>query len=255
MAKPLSPRLPDLRASAAAYTVPFVVFLLLLEGIRFVRVDNSLLPWWRQFPEHWGYPLQAIVCLALLLWWYRRYPAPAWRGAGLATAMGIAGIAVWLLPPVLHAISGIGERSPFLALLGFQARLEGFDPGAVVDEGTPAFLPAAILAMRFLRLVVVVPLVEEFFWRGFLMRFLSDRSVDWRDLPLEQCDGRGIWLTALAFAAAHWGPDFFVALVFGLLVGWVVRRTGNLWAAVLMHAVANLSLGLFILASGWWGLW
>ena len=62
-------------------------------------------------------------------------------------------------------------------------------------------------------------------------------------------------MTALAFALVHLGPDFAVALVYGALTGWVSIKTGNMWAAVIMHAVANLSLGLFIISTQWWGLW
>lgn len=244
---------------ATGFIGPFLVFMLLLEGIRFVRVENSLLPWWRQFPEHWGYPLQAVLCLGLIVLWRRHYPALQWRGSIVAVVMGLLGIAAWLVPPVVHKLAGMADEIPWLAALGFQSRLDGFDPGVLFgEEGSrwgAQWGYGTVVGMRFLRLVVVVPLVEEIFWRGFLMRFLSDRDVEWYQLPMERCDQRALLLTALAFAFAHWGPDFVPALLFGWLAGWVARRTGNLWAVVLMHAVANLCLGIFIMLTAWWGLW
>lgn len=229
--------------------------MLLLELGRFIRVENSLLPWWRQFPEHWVYPLQALVCLGLIVFQCRHYPAWRWLGAGLAITTGLIGIGIWLVPPVIHHLAGIPESSPWHSAMGIQSRLDGFDPGALFGGDGAGAAYALVVGMRFLRLVIVVPLVEEIFWRGFLMRFLSDRKVEWYQLPMEQCDRRSLLLTALAFAFAHWGPDFVPALIFGYLAGVVARRTGNLWAVVLMHAVANLCLGVFIMLTEWWGLW
>jgi CAAX prenyl protease-like protein len=250
-----SPAWPFRSSPATVFIGPFLVFMVLLEAIRFGRVENHLLPWWRQFPEHWGYPLQTVLCLGLIVLWRRHYPAPRWRGSLVASGMGLFGIVIWLLPPVLHELTGLGDGNPWLEAIGFRARLDGFDPGVIFTGEDSAWGYALGLGMRFLRLVVVVPLVEEIFWRGFLMRFLSDREGEWYRLPMERCDLRSILLTALAFGFAHWGPDFVPALIFGGLAGWVARWTGNLWAVVLMHAVANLSLGLFILSTEWWGLW
>ena len=170
--------------------------------------------------------------------------------------MGVVGITLWLLPPWIHSTAGIGEGGalPWLKWLGFQSRLDGFDP-YLFGEETSSIQLSVILALRFLRLVVAVSLVEEIFWRGFLMPLLSDPDGDWRKRRLSDSTSRAIWLTAVAFALVHLGPDFAVALLYGALTGWVSVRTGNMWAAVIMHAVANLCLGIFILYSQWWGLW
>lgn len=244
-----------LSGPAIAFVAPFLVFMVLLEMIQLIRVENQFLPWWRQFPEQWGYPLQALLCLVLLAGWRRSYPALQGRGLLVGAAMGLVGIALWLLPPLVHYLGGMGDTTPWLAALGFQARLDGFDPGAVFGKDEAPWAYRLVVGMRFLRLVLVVPLVEELFWRGFLMRFLTAREVAWHQVRLEQCDLRSVFLTALAFACAHGGPDFVPALIFGGLAGGVARRTGNLGAVVLMHAVANLCLGLFIMRTEWWGLW
>ncbi|MEM7603675.1 MAG: CPBP family glutamic-type intramembrane protease, partial [Verrucomicrobiota bacterium] len=203
-----------------------------------------------------GYPLQAIVCLALVLWWRKAYPKWSSKGMALGVTMGIAGIALWLVPPVIHHVTGLGSKEflPWLSYLGFQPRLEGFDPFALGGEASPAVV-WLIVAMRFLRLVVAVSLVEEIFWRGFLMRWLIPAKEGWQNLPIGTNDRQAFWFTSIAFALVHAGPDFFVALLFGALAGWVTVKTRNLWAVVIMHATANLILGLFIMATKWWGLW
>tara|TARA_R110002096_G_scaffold161339_4_gene327865 strand:+ start:1635 stop:2327 length:693 start_codon:yes stop_codon:yes gene_type:complete len=230
--------------------------MVLMQLIQSVRVDDPDAPWWQSAPEHWGYPLQAIACLALVWFWRKHYPDFSWKGIGLAISFGLIGIGIWLLPPLIHSWTGLGSENslPWLKWLGFTPRVDGFNPHLFGDKASPALL-WSIVGFRFLRLVIAVALIEEIFWRGFLMRFLSNPDSDWTTLPISQCSNRTIWLTALAFALVHIGPDFAVALIYGALVGWVTRRTGNLWAAVIMHATSNLCLGLFIMATRWWGLW
>jgi len=243
-------------ASPRAFIIPFAVFMLLLELIGRLRIENALLPWWRQFPEHWGYPLQVLVCAGLLWGFRKHYPRISFRGAGLGVAMGGVGILIWLLPVLVFEGLNLGEREvpSWLSSLGFQSRREGFNPTVFGTEisGGMFFL---IVALRFVRMVLIVSLVEEIFWRGFLMRWITAGSDQWAQLPFNRCNQRSLWLTALAFAAAHAGPDFLVSLIYGALAGWVAIRTGNLWAVVIMHMTANALLGIFIMQTGWWGLW
>lgn len=242
------------QSPAAAFVAPFAVFMVMLEGIRLFRIENSALPWWQQYPEHWGYPLQVFVGLGLIWFWRRRYPAFSLSGMGWGIGAGLLGIAVWLLPPVLHDLTGWGDSVTWLSRFGFEERLDGFDPG-VFGEEAPGWVTGVVVLMRFLRLVVIVSLVEEIFWRGFLMRWISDPGGDWSEFSLKKCTLRSLWITAGAFALAHAGPDLFVAVFYGALAGWVTIRTGNLWAVVAMHMTANLVLGIFIMSTGWWGLW
>lgn len=238
----------------AAFAGPFVVFMVLLEGIRFFRIENEYLPWWRQYPEHWGYPLQTLVCLFLVWWWRRHYPRYHRDGCLLGILAGLVGIAIWLAPPFLHAWTGIGDQFEWLRWLGFRERLEGFDPYVLNPESDP-LAHYLTLGFRFLRLVVIVSLVEEIFWRGFLMRYLIGGQRHWSEEPVGQYGHLSFWMTTVLFASVHAGPDLVPALCYGALAGWVTLRTKNLWAVVIMHATANLTLGIVIMSTRWWGLW
>ena len=254
--KDTSTTTPWHQTTVAAYVGPFVAFLVTLIIIQQIGSDDPSAAWWLNHPEHWGYPLQAILCIGLIIFWRKHYPKFSWKGSGLAVLMGMVGIGIWLLPPWIHSLTGTGEGGSLLWLkwLGFRTRLDGFNPYQFGDDTSP-LLFSAILFFRFLRLVIAVSLVEEIFWRGFLMPLLSDPDGDWKSRPINQSTTRALLLTSLAFGLAHLGPDFAVALVYGTLTGWVTLKTGNLWAAVLMHAVSNFCLGLFILGTHWWGLW
>src|SRR6187200_2451956 len=71
--------------ATAAHIAPLAVFLLLTSLVPLVAVKNSALPWWRSAPEHWIYPVQTVVCGALLLFFRGQYTFRPFRGYLLAT--------------------------------------------------------------------------------------------------------------------------------------------------------------------------
>lgn len=240
--------------ATAAHVAPLAVFMLLTSVVPLVAIKNSALPWWRSAPEHWIYPLQTVVCGALLVFFWRNYTFRPWRGFGLATLLGVAGIVIWILPGWLFArFEGQASPAPFwLAWLGYAPRTEGFDPS--IFEGSP-FWHVIVLALRFARLVVVVPLVEEIFWRGFLMRYVIAGDRPFTDVPFGRHDWRSFGITTGAFMLVHAKEDWLGALVFGSLMYFLCIRSRSLSACVWMHAVANLLLGIYVLKTRQWGFW
>ncbi len=190
------------------------------------------------------YTLKALLC-AVLLWKYRRsYPPFSTAGFRLAAGAGLVGIVVWiLLARVQTLIPG------FTALVEkFLGSRTGYDPFAV--DGSAA-LRSAFLAIRLTGLGIVVPIMEEIFWRGFLARYLIDE--DFRNVPQGKFTPFTFAAVTVAFASVH--PELLAALAWGALVNEVYRRTANLWACVVMHAVTNALLGAYVLATGHWQLW
>jgi CAAX prenyl protease-like protein len=240
--------------AVAAHVAPLAVFLLLTSVVPLLTVKNSALPWWRSSPEHWVYPLQSIICGGLLAFFWSNYQFRPWRGIALATILGIAGIAAWLLPAYLYVrFDGRPEpASPWMIYLGYAPRLEGFDPTIFQNE---RFWFVFLLCLRLARLVILVPLVEEIFWRGFLMRYVIAGERPFTSVPF----GRHHWLsfgiTTGAFILAHAKEDWLGALVFGSLMYVLCVRTRSLGACVWMHAVANLLLGIYVLKTRQWGFW
>lgn len=244
----MSPR----SSPAIAHVAPLAVFLLLNSLVPALAVENRALPWWRHAPEHWIYPLQTVICGVLLVWFRREYVFRPIRGLVPAIVLGAAGIAAWLLPGWLYASMDEGRRGAGVPLLGFAPREDGFDPS--LFEGSPPW-HAVVVAMRFARLVVVVPLVEEIFWRGFLMRYVIAGDRDFRRVPFGRHHWLGFAVTTAAFVAVHQRVDWLGALVFGTLMYVLCVRTKSLAACVAMHAVANLLLGAYVMATRQWGFW
>lgn len=243
----------DLRRSAtAAHVVPLAVFLLLGSLQPLVLVENEQLPWWRHAPEHWVFPLQTVMAAALLWFFRRHYVLSPWKGLGLAVLLGVVGIVWWCLPAWgWQRLNEAGTVVPeWMEWLGLAPRADGFDP--YIASGA-WFVPAVVF--RFLRMVVVVPLVEEIFWRGFLMRYLQADGGDFRKQAFGRHDWRTYAVVTGCFMLAHASVDWAGAFGFGSLMYFLAVRSRSLGACVVMHAVANLLLGFYVMSTRQWGFW
>jgi CAAX prenyl protease-like protein len=215
------------------FTLPIVAFLLLLALNGLLRKVGG--PFWLSSPEFWIYPAQTIICGALVLWFWREYELRAPRQIVLTVATAFIVFAFWIAPQ---------------EFLGFAPRLDGFNPGTF--SGQPVGYRTMVV-IRFLRLVVIVPLVEEIFWRGFALRYFIDEKF--YAVPLGAFSWFSFAVVTIAFGLSHAQPDWIAALIAGALYNCVAYRTKSLASCVLAHAITNLLLGLWIMKTGQWGFW
>jgi uncharacterized protein len=240
-----------------AHVYPFVAFMsftlvLMVLGYS-IEWKHPDAPWWRQQPSQVVYPVQAMVALGFLIHHWRSYTFNwSWKWGIVGVLFGAVGIGFWLLPTVLYDAWELKENpGGWLGMLGVVARKEGFDP-SLFDNPVAYW---ASLSFRFLRAVVVVALVEEIFWRGFVMRIVCDWEGDY----WKQSFGQHRWLsygivTGL-FMAAHHTSDYAGAYIYGSLTYGLCVWSKNLGACVIMHATANLLMGIYIMQTGNYGLW
>jgi uncharacterized protein len=247
----------DPQVLTMAHVLPFGVFigfLILLQLVTgLIGWDHSDAPWWRRDPAHWVYPLQSLACLGLLVYFRRQYVFDwSLRWSLVAVVFGAVGIGFWLLPTWLYDRLGLsGESEGWLGFFGVQDRRDGFDPWIFEDPAARA----VTVFFRFLRAVVVVALVEEIFWRGFLMRFVQNWEGDWWKQPFGRHSWRAFLVVTFGFVAAHGADDRVGAMVYGSLTYLLCVWSKNLGACVVMHAVANLLMCVFIMQTGNLGLW
>lgn len=216
-----------------AFTLPMAIFISLL-GLGDV-VRNPGAAFWLSAPEHWIYPAQTFICGASLLYFWREYQIGRPRKVWVAVAIGLVVFVVWIAPQ---------------QILGFAPRLSGFDP-SVFAETPPTYW--AVVSVRFLRLVIVVPLIEEIFWRGFLLRYLINEKFT--SIALGTFSWFSFTAVTIAFGFAHSRADWTAALVCGGLYNFVAYRTRDLASCVIAHALTNLLLGLWIMQTRQWGFW
>lgn len=224
------------------YTAPFFAFAILFGLVPMVeKIAPQHGPIWLQHPEHLVYPLQTLICGGLLVWLWRKIDFRGIAAPAMVFAAGFFVFAIWTAPQFFYWLP---------------PRYEGFNPDLFLDS--PRVWWAAVI-LRFLRLVIVVPLLEEIFWRGFLMRWLI--KEDFASVPFGTFRWKAFLLTALAFALAHWGnnwipgPDFAAALITGIIYNAIACLTRSLGSCVFAHAVTNLFLGLYIMQTKQWGFW
>jgi CAAX protease family protein len=219
-----------------AWVFPFAAFMFLIGAREAIQsMANRRGPFFLAEPQYWIYPAQTLLCAALLwrFWACYRFAFP--KKVGFALAIAVLVLGVWISPQ---------------ELFGAPRRHGGFDPGVFGEGGT---LFAATLALRFARLVVVVPLVEEIFWRGFLLRYLIDENFE--KVPPGAFSWFSFCAVTICFGLAHWGPDFVPALVAGALFNVVMYRTRSLSSCVVAHSATNLLLGVYIMLTQQWGFW
>ena len=116
---------------------------------------------------------------------------------------------------------------------------QSFDEGGRLDSSHG---PWWILTFIIVHLGLVA-LPEEWFFRGYLQTRLDQRlGTPWRLFGV--AIGPGLVLAALAFALLHpiliHGFDRLLVFFPALIFGWVRARTGNIGAAVVVHAACNL---------------
>lgn len=194
------------------------------------------------------YTLKIVLTLAAMVLVWPGYRQHSFRVGPLAIGVGVVGVFIWiglcslrleerLLGPLgLDGVLGLGQRSAFNPL----------------DElaGQPAWA-WGFLAIRFFGLVVVVAVIEEFFLRGFLMRFVVQDA--WWNVPFGSLHWGGIVLATVAAVSMH-PAEMFAELVWFSTVTWLMLRTRNIWDCVAAHATTNLLLGLYVVGSDFYGL-
>ncbi len=192
-------------------------------------------PFWLRFPEYWIYPAQTILCGVLLIWFRREYDFHRLRHVVFALVAGAIVFVLWISPQ---------------QFLGFAERTMGFDPDFLSSKPSVYWFT---VIFRFLRLAVVVPFVEEVFWRGFLLRFLIDE--DFERVEFGAFSWPSFIVVTLAFGFSHSVKDWVAALITGAIYNVVAYRTKSLASCVVTHAITNLLLGLWIMKTKEWGFW
>ena len=214
--------------SAVERTVPFALYIAFLAAG----------PLASGFDTRWLYPVQVgVVALALAYFWrhYQELSAGLRSLAGGHWALAFAvGFVVFILWVKLDAgWMTLGDAG------------KGFDPR---DDGR-VNVPLALL--RIAGAALVVPVMEELFWRSFVMR--------WIDKPaFLQLSPASVSFKALALSSIVFGLEhhlWFAGVIAGFAYGWLYRVSSNLWVPVIAHAVTNGLLGAWVLYTQNWQFW
>ncbi|HEY5621370.1 MAG TPA: CAAX prenyl protease-related protein, partial [Pontiella sp.] len=241
-----------------AHVLPFAIWLTMM-----VWFDD---PTWSYMARSIG----GLIMLAIFRPW-RWYPKLNWKNIPLAIGVGVFVLAVW-----------VGFESPWMSahapvvtewydrlfvdlLKPFQTR-ELFDigngvmaPYEVIQEGEHAGLhvydPRAsgwlIFAVHMLGTSVFIAIIEEFFYRGFLYRWMQGSPFFKLDAGV--LNWPMLLLISLFFCVSHfeWGA----AIVCGICYGLLYIKTRDVWAAIIAHGTTNFLLGLYVIKYDAYHFW
>ena len=191
----------------------------------------------------------ALVLLAVAFVWpaYRSFP---FRVSRLALGVGAVGAVVWI------GICELELERRLLVPLGLEwfvasGARTAFDPFEQwARHGTAAVW--CFVAIRFVGLAVAVPIVEEVFLRGFVMRFVMDTR--WWAIPFGRVNATAVVVGTLVPMLMH-PAELLAAAVWFSMITWLMVKTRSLWDCIAAHAVTNLLLGGYVLLAGRWHLW
>jgi CAAX prenyl protease-like protein len=208
---------------------------------------EGLLWWVPQIPYRY-YPAVyttkiVLTIIAMIAVWpgYRTFP---FRVSGLAIGVGVVGAVLWIV------LAKLRLELELLKPLGLGWLAEGersaFDPlKELADRPELAY---GFLAIRLIGLALVVPVIEEFFLRGFLMRLVVHDQ--WHLVPFGTVNRLALAVGTAFPLLTH--PEKAAALVWFSLVSWLMVRTRNIWDCVAAHAVTNGLLGAWVIYSNDW---
>lgn len=225
-------RLPISRA-AFVRVLPFAAFMALLWLRGTAPADGS----WGIDPR-WIYGVSVVVVGALLIGLRREYgelSRQTWPDARQALAAVAVGAAVF--------VAWIHLDAPWMTIGAPTATFVPVDASGAVDR--------PLVVVRWIGAAIVVPPMEELFWRSFLMRWVV--RPEFTGVDPRRVGPRAIVVSTFVFVLAH--PLWLAAAIAGLAYALLYVFTGRLWTAVIAHAVTNGALGVWVVATGRWEFW
>ena len=216
------------RSPAVPRVAPFVIFILLTAG------QGQFGP----ASAYWFYLAKTIVGLWLVVEMWPLVAEMRWAFSWEAVVIGVAVMVMWV---------GI---DPYYPKPGFTKVIpENSNPNLVFGDHTP--LTWLFLLVHLFGMTVVVPPLEEVFYRSFLYRFIA--KPNFLEVPLNQFLLVPFLVTAAIFGFEH--SQWLAGILCGVAYQWLVLRKNRLGDAITAHAITNFLLGIYIIWRGAWNFW
>jgi CAAX prenyl protease-like protein len=215
-----------------ARTLPFALYILILLLVDlFAPMLTNM-----GIDAKWMYVFRLVAVLIALLYFAKQYVELA-KLPPLSDFFyaAVAGIIVFVIRifPYSEWMGGIGaaEVNPI--------------------AGYTELEPVLWVSVRLMGAALLVPIMEELFWRSYLMRWF-DRS-DFMTVNPERITIYAYVGSACLFALEN--RIWFAGLFAGLVYGELYKTYKNLWIPIFAHAVTNGVLGVWLVVTGHWQYW
>jgi len=184
------------------------------------------------------YPIKALVVCALLVWFMRRYEELHWGDFKKLTQTCVS-----LLLGLLVFVLWINMDWDFATF----GESKGFNPNLIED---PA-VRQSLIFFRIFGAALVVPIMEELFWRSFLLRYII--NPDFLLVKVGSYSLASFCIGSVLFGLEHnlVLAGIMAGVAYSLLLYW----SKSIAQCVLAHGVTNLALGIYVLQTGNWQFW
>jgi len=238
-------RKPFENSPVAARVAPFGVFLFLT----FAQNECG------EAARYWIYVLKTLVG-AWLIW--VTWPQVKEMRAKLSWEAVVVGVGVCVLWVGLdgvcvnlsEGITGLGQKLGWSKPPEHPTPTLPWNPHAQFGDGSGAAW--FYIAARILGSSLVVPFLEEVFFRSFLYRYIA--KPDFESVSLSTFLPVPFILTAVIFASEH-GQYWLSGLLCGFIYHWLVLRKQRLGDAIVAHGITNFLLGVWVVWKGAWQFW
>lgn len=163
-----------------------------------------------------------------------------------AVVVGTLGFFLWI------GICSLGLERALLNSMGLPGWLgerSGFDPYLHFPQNIHF---NAFILFRFTLLGLIVPVCEELFLRGWLVRYVENPK--WETVRLASIGWKGC-LAVVVYAVLTHPAEAVAAVAWFSLISWLMIKSGRFWNCVLAHAITNLMLGAYVMWSHEWFYW
>lgn len=218
---------------------PFALFMsyIGIEEILRFAVSHKIF----EIPYSWFlylYPLKTITVGFFLFRYRKSYIELAWSDLAnlkaLLTAIttGIIVFILWINMTWSWAVIGTPN---------------GFDPTVVTEK----FIQLMLIFFRLIGAAIIVPIMEELFWRSWLLRYLI--SSDFQSVPVGKLTFTSYIIGTIMFGLEHnlWLAGIMAGSAYALI--WYQSK--SLVQCIVAHAITNLLLGIYVLQTGRWEFW
>ena len=203
------------------YIAPFSLYAICIYIPSLFKISQGLI-----------YPIKTVLVAACLIYFWKAYKQEiTFSFSWLAVISGVVVFFIWVLPEGLYPQIGHSEFNPYEQASGYRVYF--------------------LIAFRLIGACLIVPLMEELFWRSFALRF-AIRS-DFRSVPLGQFSWFSFIFISLLFGFEH--HRWLVGIFAGIVYAGVLYQSNNLFVPILTHAITNFLLGLYVLSTHQWSFW
>jgi CAAX prenyl protease-like protein len=204
---------------------PFVFFLLITVG------QGKL----GEASKYWLYFAKTFAGIGLIWFMWPKVTEMRWAFSWEAVVMGVLVCVMWI---------GIDPYYPQT-----EHTKDSWNPFTQFGNGSA--LAWMFVIVRILGSTIIVPPLEEVFYRSFLYRYIV--KPDFMSVPLNVFHPMALAIAPVIFGGGH--VQWLAGILCGLAYQWLVMRKNRLGDAMTAHAITNFLLGVWVVWRGDWKFW